>query len=43
MFEGLFADALDLVLLGALPVVLLALVVDLSLRSAAARLSRSVA
>jgi osmoprotectant transport system permease protein len=40
MFEGLFADALDLVLLGALPVVLLALVVDLSLRSAAARLRR---
>jgi osmoprotectant transport system permease protein len=43
MFEGLFADALDLVLLGALPVVLLALAVDVSLRSAAARLRRSVA
>jgi osmoprotectant transport system permease protein len=34
MFEGLFADALDLVLLGALPVILLALGLDQLLRIA---------
>ena len=32
MFQGLFANALDLVLLGALPVILLAVVVDLAFR-----------
>jgi osmoprotectant transport system permease protein len=41
MFEGLFADALDLVLLGALPVILLALALDLLLRSAGAQARRS--
>jgi osmoprotectant transport system permease protein len=37
LFEGLFADALDLVLLGALPVILLALALDALLRLAEAR------
>lgn len=41
MFEGLFADAIDLVLLGALPVILLALALDLLLRSAGAQARRS--
>ena len=36
MFQGLFADALDLVLLGAIPVVLLATVVDGLLKALAA-------
>jgi osmoprotectant transport system permease protein len=41
MFEGLFADALDLVLLGALPVILLGLALDVLLRSAGAQAHRS--
>jgi osmoprotectant transport system permease protein len=32
MFQGLFANALDLVLLGAVPVILLAVTVDLVFR-----------
>jgi osmoprotectant transport system permease protein len=43
MFEGLFADALDLVLLGALPVILLALALDMLLRIAGAQARRSLA
>ena len=35
MFQGLFANALDLVLLGALPVILLAVAVDMAFRVAA--------
>ena len=42
MFEGLFADALDLVLLGALPVILLALALDMLLRIAGAQARRSL-
>jgi osmoprotectant transport system permease protein len=40
LFEGLFADALDLVLLGAVPVILLALALDLALRGLGARFER---
>ncbi|HEX7969119.1 MAG TPA: ABC transporter permease [Stellaceae bacterium] len=40
MFQGLFADALDLVLLGAIPVILLALAADALLRLATARAAR---
>ncbi len=35
MFQGLFANALDLVLLGALPVILLAVAIDMAFRVAA--------
>lgn len=37
MFDGLFAGAVDLVLLGAIPVIALAVTADLALRMAAAR------
>jgi len=40
MFQGLFANALDLVLLGAVPVILLAVAVDASLRLVVALLAR---
>ncbi|WP_431860678.1 ABC transporter permease [Azospirillum sp.] len=43
MFQGLFANALDLVLLGAVPVILLAVAVDGALRLAVALLARSPA
>jgi len=43
MFQGLFANALDLVLLGAVPVILLAVAVDGALRLAVALLGRSPA
>jgi osmoprotectant transport system permease protein len=40
MFQGLFADALDLVLLGVIPIVLLALAVDWSFRIGIAQAAR---
>ena len=40
MFQGLFADALDLVLLGVIPIVLLALAVDAVFRTGIARIQR---
>jgi len=40
MFQGLFADALDLVLLGVVPIVLLALIVDALFRIGIARTQR---
>lgn len=40
MFQGLFANALDLVLLGAVPVILLAVAVDAALRLVVALLGR---
>jgi osmoprotectant transport system permease protein len=40
MFQGLYADALDLVLLGVIPIVLLALTVDWSFRIGIARAAR---
>jgi osmoprotectant transport system permease protein len=40
MFQGLFADALDLVLLGVIPIVLLALTVDWSFRIGIAQAAR---
>jgi osmoprotectant transport system permease protein len=40
MFQGLFANALDLVLLGAVPVILLAVAVDLAFRLLAALAAR---
>jgi osmoprotectant transport system permease protein len=40
MFQGLFADALDLVLLGVIPIVLLALAVDWLFRIGIARAAR---
>jgi osmoprotectant transport system permease protein len=40
MFQGLFADALDLVLLGVIPIVLLALAVDWSFQIGIARAAR---
>ncbi len=40
MFQGLFADALELVLLGAIPVILLALAADALLKLATARAAR---
>jgi osmoprotectant transport system permease protein len=40
MFQGLFADALDLVLLGVIPIVLLALAVDAVFRIGIARIQR---
>jgi len=43
MFQGLFADALDLVLLGAVPVILLALAADALLMELATHLRRSPA
>jgi osmoprotectant transport system permease protein len=43
MFQGLFADALDLVLLGALPVIALGIVADAFFRLAAARFAKSPA
>lgn len=43
MFQGLFANALDLVLLGAVPVILLAVAVDASLKLAVFLLGRRTA
>jgi osmoprotectant transport system permease protein len=43
MFQGLFADALDLVLLGALPVIALGILADAFFRLAAARFAKSPA
>jgi osmoprotectant transport system permease protein len=40
MFRGLFANALDLVLLGALPIIALAAVADIALRIVASLLER---
>jgi osmoprotectant transport system permease protein len=43
MFQGLFANALDLVLLGAVPVILLAVAVDLVFRLLVALAARETA
>lgn len=43
MFQGLFSNAGDLILLGALPIMLLAVAVDIVFRLAAASLTRSLA
>ena len=43
MFQGLFANALDLVLLGAVPVILLAVAVDAALKLAVSLMGRRAA
>jgi osmoprotectant transport system permease protein len=40
MFQGLFANALDLVLLGAVPIVMMVVVVDVAFKFSVARLNR---